>query len=355
MGRKVFRVVAKDADHPEERLFPLSALTPPPPIGSSDLSLSLPRDVKNRHQTIGTAAESSPGGADLHFTRPRSALGSARPGSCLALFRNWNLDAVVVPELVSIGALSLEDGRTVSAMIKEEDPAIISAFRVAAASVTAAATTITAASATTAAADVCTTAGGDIDFKWHSEKAFATATRGDCGVGKGAGRGGSQGDGAEGLGTVGAWMSSHVRDRLVYMIEVVLGELRRRKGAADRSTYDIGGRVDNYGGNVYAREPGNERGHEGSFFGDGYTGYRASAHVVVPEMFQADVIALADVALVTGKVSIFVLYVFLRLFISCYRCRKGSQRFNSPRDGCSCHYMCIFFLTCVCIRGYLAG
>ncbi|CAN0417892.1 unnamed protein product, partial [Ectocarpus fasciculatus] len=92
LGR-VFRVVTKDAASVDEVLFPISALTPPPSPGLSRLPP--------------TWASSTP---------------ELRVGTA---------ETVVVPELVSTGALTRQQGVLVVEMLRAEDPVVFAACRVA--------------------------------------------------------------------------------------------------------------------------------------------------------------------------------------------------------------------------------
>lgn len=299
--RIVFRIVTKDIDHPDEQLFPLSALTPPPCIGSSNLPI--PHDTNNGPNATEDSAAATDAAAAaaaaaslgiVYHPLPSSTGGSAAApgGSCLTLFTGWKLDTVVIPDLVMTGALSAEDGRAVSDLVRKEDPVVISAFRIAAAS----ATTGTAAAAVFSSA---------VDSKWKNHKPLAAVMRGGGAyAGDGRDRGGRRGGEASGAATVGAWRSGQVRDRLVYMIEVILENRRRRKGVMDRGG-GIVARVGNYGGAGFALGSAKTLDEESRLCYDGsYTGYAGAAtNGVVPEAFQADVIALADIALLTGTVS----------------------------------------------------
>ncbi|CAN0355029.1 unnamed protein product, partial [Laminaria digitata] len=191
---RVFRIVTKDADDEDEIFFPISALTPPPPPGSSHLS---------------------------------AAWAPARPELGVAA-----ATVAAVPELVSTGALTPQQGAAVAEMIRAEDPVVFAACRVAAAAALASPSSSSAAAAAAAAAAGSGGAGG---------------SRGVSGSKKGwGGSGGGGGDGGGGGGG--------------------------------------GGRES--GGCVW------DRGAQLGF-----------ASMGVPPSFQADVIALADIALVTGKIN----------------------------------------------------
>lgn len=288
-NRVVFRVVTKDIDHPDELLFPLSALTPPPCVGSSNLPI--PDNTKNGFNATkdsagaaAAAAASAPLGTAYRSSPSLTGDSAGAPGgSCLTLFRDWKLDAAVIPDLVSTGALSAEDGRAVSDMVRREDPVAISAFRIAAASATRG----------SAAAVV-------------SSSAVGSKGGGAC-AGDGRNRRGRRGGEASSAAAVGAWRSSQVRDRLVYMIEVILEHRRRRKGVIDRGG-GVRALVDNYGsaGAGFASGSAKALGEESQpCYDSRYARHGGAAtHDVVPETFQTDVITLADIALLTGTVRV---------------------------------------------------
>ena len=251
LGR-VFGIATKDADHKEEVLYPVSALTPPPPPGCSDLPL---------------------------------CRASALPELSLAAAAT-----TAIPELVSSGGLTPQQGVAVAGMISAEDPVIFAAFLVAG------------------------TAGahgrGDLGHALET-CADANPLGGESMVG-GVGR---------------KWVRGDALRSLASMLEMVLADRargrvrlgRRRPGAVDgvapgtrcqdtssataavmAKSFVAGDAPDRaapnlcgYGGDERERETGAKG-------GGGEKKFHASPSV--PEWFQADAIALADVALVTGKV-----------------------------------------------------
>lgn len=212
LGR-VFRVVTKNAGREEEILFPLSALTPPPPPGRSDLP---------------------------------SAWASALPELRVA-----TAETAVVPELVSTGVLTPQQGAVVVDMIRAEDPVVFAACRVAGAA--------------------AATAG----------LALSTAAGRKGGGARRVGGGDSPG-----------W-SRDAKICLGSMLEIVLSGAH---GVNDTGAGTAAGAGAREGRWCSARGVG-FGGGDGCGEDDKGRGSRE-----VPVWFQADAIALADVALVTGKV-----------------------------------------------------
>lgn len=236
----VFRLVTKDTDREDELLFPLSALTPPPPPGRSHLP-------------------------------PTWA-------SSLPEVRVSTAEAVALPELVRSGALTPGQGAAAVEMFREEDPVVFAACRVAGAA------------------------------------AAAAASGGSGGIGGG----GSLGDGGGGSRNRG-W-SNEAKNSFASMLKLVLyardgergGVVEQARGESDG--FDLGmvagrgegsnggdeegvwGRAERFlgGDDSYARPEVGARGEEEET--------KSRDSLQVPETFQLDTIALADVALVTGKV-----------------------------------------------------
>ncbi len=215
----VFRLVTKDADREDEGLFPVSALTPPPPRGGSRLPP--------------TWASSLP---ELRVRTAEEA----------------------VPELVRSGALSARQGAAAIEMIRAEDAVVFAACRVAGAGAGAA-------------------------------------------VASGGGGGG-------GGGPRGREWSGEAKSNFASILKVVLRE--RERGGAGVET-----RRGREGLDLRPVTGGGGSGEKGvwetagrSCCGDGLDGKgegeeKRRDSPEVPESFQSDAIALADVALVTGKVS----------------------------------------------------
>ncbi|CAM9969974.1 unnamed protein product, partial [Scytosiphon promiscuus] len=187
LGR-VFRIVIKEADRQDELLFPISALTPPPPPGRSRLP--------------------STWASSLPELRVRAV-------------------AAVIPELVSTGALTPQQGAAAVEMIRTEDPVI-------------------------------------------------------------RGEGGSGGRGRE-------W-SVEAKGSFASMLKIVLRDRERGTmvGEGRGASGDLG--LGLTAGDGFARREGREREMKE---GEGKSGDPPEA----PGSFQTDALALADVALVTGKIT----------------------------------------------------
>ncbi|CAM9553514.1 unnamed protein product, partial [Ascophyllum nodosum] len=220
LGR-VFGIATKDADHKEEVLYPVSALTPPPPPGCSDLPL---------------------------------CRASALPELSLAAAAT-----TAIPELVSSGGLTPQQGVAVAGMISAEDPVIFAAFLVAG------------------------TAGahgrGDLGHALET-CADANPLGGESMVG-GVGR---------------KWVRGDALRSLASMLEMVLADRARGRVRLGRRRP---GAVDGVAPGTRCQDT-SER-ETGAKGGGGEKKFHASPSV--PEWFQADAIALADVALVTGKIT----------------------------------------------------
>lgn len=206
----MFRIVTKEADRESEILYPISALTPPPPPGCSDLP-------------------------------PRWEIGPASVSSASTL--------IILPELlVSSGALTRQQGKIIAKLVSAEDPVVFAAFRV----------------------------------------AGVTAVEGGHDSSLGAYPGGAFNDGMWG------WNSEVLRSLSSVLKAVVadretgrVGHCAERCAVGEKKAMGWAGRrQSNYG-------KGGERG-----------GGKWNAAALVPYGFQADVITLADVALVTGKVRV---------------------------------------------------
>lgn len=244
----------KDADREDEVLFPLSALTPPPPPGRSDLP--------------------------------------ATWASALPELRVATTAMVAIPELVSTGELTSQQGATVAEMIRAEDPVVFAACRVAGAA-----------------------AAGSLPT--------ATVTASVAGTGgAGAGRGLNGGQKGRGTKESPGW-NREVRACLASMLGIVLADRERGRvvgnGDDDVHVRMVGGAgsIRDMGRGATAAG-GGDGGGEGERVcgstrrdllrddfcggGDGGDGGGGGGGVV-PQWFQSDAIALADVALVTGRVS----------------------------------------------------
>lgn len=245
----MFRLVTKDAGREDELLFPISALTPPPPPGRSNLSLTW--------------------------------------ASSLPELRVSTAEAVVVPELVRNGCLTPGQGAAVVEMIRAEDPVVFAACRVAGAAAATAAAAAGGGGGGRSLASV-TVSGGAGSREWSGEAKSSFASmlkivlRDRERRGRAVGKARGEGHGLE-VGMADGGVSCQG------------GKLAAGKGADGRDG-DEG---------VWGRE-----GHQ-SFGGDDFCGRREGEReeetkcrdsLEVPESFQSDAIALADAALVIGKV-----------------------------------------------------
>ena len=244
----VFRLVTKDADREDELLFPISALTPPPP----------------------PPPRGGVGGGN----------GSRLPltwASSLPELRVRTAEASAIPELVRGGALTAREGAAAIEMIRAEDPVVFAACRVAGA-----------AAASGAGAGAGSSSGArNREWSMEAKSSFASALKlvlrereRDSAAGVEAGRG------SEGLDL---------------LRPVAGGAAAGQGGEPSAAASEAGGSRDG------------EKGAWGAagrlFCGDGLDGRRheggekrGRGSPRVPESFQSDAIALADVALVTGKV-----------------------------------------------------
>lgn len=265
LGR-VFRIVTKEADREDELLFPISALTPPPPPGRSRLP--------------------STWASSLPELRVRAV-------------------AAVVPELVSTGALTPQQGATAAGMIRAEDPVVFAACRVAGA---AAAAATAAATAATAAAGVAGITGSLASMSVSGGGAAAAAAAAGDGRGRGGG-GGRRGWSDEAKGSFASMLKIVLRDRERGV--AVGGEARGTSGGLGLGPTEGFGLAQRGGGPAASAVElnGGLWGRAGRLF-DGVgagrgleEGERESGDLSEAQgSFQADALALADVALVTGKV-----------------------------------------------------
>lgn len=208
-------------------------------------------------------------------------------------------EAVVLPELVRSGALTPGQGAAAVEMIREEDPVVFAACRVAGA---AAATAAAAAAATPAAAAAATAA------------AAAAAVGGSSGGGGRSVAGGGGGSGTRG------W-SDEAKSSFASMLKLVLYGRERGGGVGQANGgLGLGVMVAGCRGRQRGESAAGGGGEEEAVWGraerllggDELCGRREPGgggeeetcrdSVRVPETFQSDTIALADVALVTGKV-----------------------------------------------------
>ncbi|CBJ25612.1 hypothetical protein Esi_0003_0321 [Ectocarpus siliculosus] len=200
LGR-VFRIVTKDAASEDEVLFPISALTPPPSPGLSRLPPTW---------------ASSP---------PELRVNTA--------------ETVAIPELVSTGALTRQQGVLVVERLRAEDPVVFAACRVAGAA------GVSLGSSTPA---------GERRREWSGEAKRSFAS----------------------------------------MVKVVLGgKVGRGDGGSSVGEADGG----------MPRRGGKGRGRRRAWAEEEEEQQLCRRSQEVPESFQVDALALADVALVTGKIS----------------------------------------------------
>ncbi|CAM9512453.1 unnamed protein product [Ectocarpus sp. 12 AP-2014] len=197
----IFRIVTKDAASEDEVLFPISALTPPPSPGLSRLPP--------------TWASSPP---ELRVS---------------------TAETVAVPELVSTGALTRQQGVLVVEMLRAEDPVVFAACRVAGAA------GVSLGSSTPA---------GERRREWSGEAKGNFASMVKVVLGGKVGRG----DGGSSVGEANGGMP--------------------RRGVKGRGR-----------GRAWGEEEEEQQ--------------RCRGSQEVPESFQMDALALADVALATGKIS----------------------------------------------------
>lgn len=309
-GGTVFRTVTKEADRPHEVLFPLSALTPPPSVGSNDLPE--PQRTPRRKGPAEPAATITPSS----FLR----MGKSIPLS------ERELDTMVIPALVAGGSLSSEEGRSLTAMVRNEDPVVFAACRVAAFcsySSAAGSADVSGMSIAEGSDDRNTLQLKNGDVVWNlvsmlrvvlrerrrnkTMAAYSICSRSDRGDSSRQGGATSQVD-------VGV---RHARG----IVDDVTATRRRRKGAVGNAdiidtvqgagcagaTHGDWWSVDDCGnGCVDGWGFGNSEGKPCEVQQRGRETEEHSKQFLpdAPEAFQADVIALADVAFLMGRVSI---------------------------------------------------